>query len=102
MKRSEPHRGRIVVPARHNSAQDHMASHLIYSDDQGETWHLGGSVPRQRTSECSVVELSNGDLMLNSRNQNGREDYRVASVSRDGGATFAEVWLEKQIGRAHV
>ena len=74
-----------------------MVSHVIYSDDNGETWHIGGSVPRPQTSECTVVELSNGDLMLNSRNQNDGENYRVVAVSRDGGATFAEVWLEQAL-----
>lgn len=97
VKRSEPHQGRIVVPARHNTKQTHMVSHIIHSDDNGETWQIGGSVPRPQTSECTVAELSNGDLMLNSRNQNGKEDYRVASISKDGGATFSEMWLETQL-----
>jgi len=97
VKRSEPRKGRIVVPARHNAKRTHMVSHVIYSDDGGETWHIGGSVARPQTSECTVVELSNGDLMLNSRNQNDKEDYRVAAISKDGGATFSEVWLETQL-----
>jgi sialidase-1 len=97
VKRSEPYKGRIVVPARHNAKGVKTVSHIIYSDDNGETWHIGGSVPRPQTSECTVVELSNGDLMLNCRNQNGKEDYRVASISKDGGATFSEVWLETQL-----
>ncbi len=101
VKRSEPHKGRIVVPARHNTKRTHMVSHVIYSDDNGETWQIGGSVPRPQTTECTVVELSNGDLMLNSRNQNGKEDCRVASISKDGGATFSEVWLEKALVEPH-
>jgi sialidase-1 len=44
-----------------------------------------------------VVELSNGDLMLNSRNQNDRENHRVVSISKDGGQTFTETWLESQL-----
>ncbi len=97
VKRSEPNKGRIVVPARHNAKGTRMVSHLIYSDDRGDIWHLGGSVPRPRTSESSVVELSNGDLMLNCRNQDDNEHYRVVSISRDGGMTFSEVWLETQL-----
>jgi sialidase-1 len=97
VKRSEPHEGRIVVPARHNSKGARMASHVIYSDDGGETWHIGGSVPRPQTTEATVVELSNGDLMLNSRNQNDGENHRVVSISKDGGATFTETWLEKAL-----
>jgi sialidase-1 len=94
VKRGEPHKGRIIVPARHNTTRTHTVSHLIYSDDGGETWQLGGSVPREQTTESSVAELSNGDLMLNSRNQNTTENQRVVSISKDGGATFSEVWLE--------
>ena len=97
VKRSPPNQGRIIVPARHNSAGVHMITHLIYSDDGGETWRIGGSVPRERTSEATVVELSNGDLMLNCRNQRGDEHHRVASVSKDGGLSFTETWLEKQL-----
>ena len=94
VKRSEPHRGRIVVPARHNTQRILMVSHVIYSEDNGQTWQIGGSVPRPQTSEAAVVELSNGDLMLNCRNQNDDENHRVVSISKDGGATFSQVWLE--------
>jgi sialidase-1 len=94
VKRSEPHKGRIVVPARHNTKGTPMVSHVIHSDDGGETWHIGGSISRSHTTESTVVELSNGDLMLNSRNQRDDENCRVVSVSKDGGATFPEVWLE--------
>lgn len=97
VKRSEPHRGRIVVPARHNAKKTRMVSHVIYSDDNGKTWHVGGSVSRPQTTECTVAELSSGDLMLNSRNQNDGENHRVVSISKDGGATFPEVWLETQL-----
>jgi len=97
VKRSEPHKGRIIVPARHNTKQTHMVSHVIYSDDNGGTWHIGGSVPRPQTTECTVVELSNGDLMLNSRNQNDGEHHRVVSISTDGGPMFTETWLEKAL-----
>ena len=97
VKRSEPHQGRIVVPARHNAKGAKMVSHVIYSDDDGETWHVGGSVSRPQTTESTVAELSNGDLMLNSRNQNPTENQRVVSISKDGGATFSKVWLETQL-----
>jgi len=97
VKRSEPHKGRIIVPARHNTRQTHMVSHVIYSDDNGETWHIGGSVPRLQTTECTVVELSNGDLMLNSRNQNDSEHHRVVSISTNGGVTFTKTWLEQAL-----
>jgi sialidase-1 len=35
--------------------------------------------------------------MLNSRNQNDRENHRVVSISKDGGRTFTDTWLESQL-----
>ena len=34
-------------------------SHVIYSDDHGETWRLGG-VATPDVNECEVVELADG------------------------------------------
>lgn len=96
VKNYEPHKGRIVVPARHNVDGSRTAAHVIYSDDNGETWQVGGTVSK-KSSESTVVELSNGDLMLNCRNQGGKDDYRVVAVSKDGGETFPEVWVDKAL-----
>ena len=60
---------------------------------EARCWHSA----REHTTEATVVELSNGDLMLNSRNQRGDEQHRVVSISKDGGESFAAVWLEKQL-----
>lgn len=89
VKAREPHKGRLVVPANHTvigSSQTY--SHVIYSDDQGKTWQLGGT-PCVDTNESAVAELSNGDLMLNMRRTNDdSERYRIISTSDDGGATW--------------
>lgn len=98
VKRSDPARGRIVVPARHNTKTERMKPHVIFSDDGGETWKIGGIVERKQATEGTVVELSDGSLMINCRNQRDDEDHRVVAVSRDGGESFPEVWLEKQLG----
>ena len=97
VKRQDPAKGRIVVPARHNTANDRMRSHVILSDDGGETWRVGGTVERRRSSESTVVELSDGTLMINCRNQKGNENYRVVAQSHDGGESFPETWLETQL-----
>lgn len=47
---------------------------MIYSDDKGETWHLGGIMDVDYTNESTVTELSNGDLMLNMRKQSDTEN----------------------------
>lgn len=89
------HQGRVLIPCRHNSKTTDMISHVIYSDDNGETWQVGGSAPREKTNESTLAELSNGDLMLNSRNGNtGKNDYRIVSISTDGGANFSRCYLD--------
>jgi sialidase-1 len=82
----EPHKGRIIMPSRHEEKRSY--SHVIYSDDNGETWQIGGSALRNQTTESTVVELSDGSIMLNSRNGRDGEQFRMVSLSRDGGHTF--------------
>ena len=89
VKQFAPNKGRIVVSCNHNVVTSSAGrSHVIYSDDNGDTWHLGGIVDTDYTNESTVTELSNGDLMLNMRKQNNTERLRVVSTSSDGGLTW--------------
>jgi len=96
--RHGPHRGRLVIPCDHScQAADNAAgtpatetgSHVIYSDDHGQTWKLGGWV-RPQMDESQVVELADGTggLLLNMRNTS-KANLRAQSVSHDGGQTWA-------------
>ncbi len=58
--------GRLVVPCDHREP-DFSSSHVIYSDDRGRTWQLGGSAG-PLTNESQVVQRSDGSLLLNMRN----------------------------------
>ena len=84
---------RLVIPANHMVAGT-MTYHsqVIYSDDAGQTWQLGGVVGEHGGNESSVVELKNGDLMLNMRNYN-REASKTRSfaISKDGGLSWSDV-----------
>ena len=62
-------------------------SHVIFSDDLGSTWKLGGAVGPQ-CDECQVVELADGALMLNIRSYRGN-NRRLVSLSKDGGETWS-------------
>jgi sialidase-1 len=95
VKQREPHKGRIVVPARHNTDDGPTYPHVIYSDDDGGTWHIGGIVDRAKATESTIVELSDGSLMINCRNQKNNENHRLVAVSRDGGESFGPARLEK-------
>ena len=103
-----PHKGRIIVPTYTTNQTNHLngsqSSRIIYSDDHGKTWHMGGGVNDHRTltdgtvidsstmsnyyaqnTESSVVQLNNGDLKLFMRGLTG--DLQVAT-SKDGGVTW--------------
>lgn len=83
------HAGRLVVPCDHIEAETkHYYSHVIYSDDHGETWKLGGSSPEHQVNECEVVELTDGRLMLNMRNYDRSRRKRQVAWSDDGGLTW--------------
>ena len=47
------HRGRLLIPCDHiEAAAQRGYSHVIYSDDHGETWQLGGRTPQPQVDEC--------------------------------------------------
>ena len=87
-----PYRGRLVVPANHSVVDpaiprnDRYHSHILFSDDHGATWNLGGT-QESLTNESTIVELCDGGLMQNMRSYHGRNSRAVA-VSRNGGERF--------------
>lgn len=84
-----PHKGRLIIPCDHIEADTkHYYSHIIYSDDHGATWHRGGSSPDHQVNESQVVELSNGNLMLNMRSYYKGQHQRQVAISKDGGSTW--------------
>jgi sialidase-1 len=88
-----PHEGRLVVPCDHIEAGTrHYYSHVIYSDDHGETWKPGGRTPQHQVNECQVVELAGNRLMLNMRNYDRSQHSRKVSVSQDGGMTWGDIY----------
>ena len=65
-------------------------SHVIFSDDHGATWKLGGSSPRDQVNECEVAELEDGRLLLNMRNYDPAVRSRQVCFSDDGGVTWRD------------
>ncbi|MEB3320093.1 MAG: sialidase family protein [Cyanobium sp.] len=94
VKRLAPAAGRIVVPARHSMAGRGSRSHLLLSDDGGLRWRVGAIATGGASSECTVAELGDGSLMLNSRSSGG---LRLVSISRDGGETMASSAPDPQL-----
>lgn len=99
-----PHAGRLVVPANHSAApapgspdqgdeDKYYGSHLLYSDDGGTNWEIGGVDDTYdgvvNANETTVAELPDGTLHVNSRDQHGTAPgTRAVTHSTDGGATF--------------
>ncbi|HPU96470.1 MAG TPA: exo-alpha-sialidase [Candidatus Hydrogenedentes bacterium] len=93
-----PYKGRLVVPCDHIE-RDTKAyySHVIYSDDHGQTWKLGGRSPEPGVNECAVVELADGRLMLNMRNYVLDNRARQVAFSLDGGLTWQDQAFQPEL-----
>lgn len=97
-----PHAGRIVVACDHGVFEDGPKGtrcHVIYSDDLGETWSMSSEIPTG--NESTVAQLRNGDVMINMRNvfkdEHRKAPYRWVAVSRDGGMTFGEPYMQQDL-----
>jgi sialidase-1 len=82
--------GRLVIPCDHMVAETmEYRSHVIYSDDHGETWQLGGVVG-DGVNECQAIERRDGSLLLNMRNYDRvHANQRALATSADGGLTWS-------------
>jgi sialidase-1 len=88
-------KNRLVIPCDHNeTGVNRRFSHIIYSDDQGETWQTGGTIPQDQVNESTVAELSNGTLILNMRNYDRTYKSRKISLSKDGGSTWSDIYAD--------
>lgn len=89
-----PWKGRLLIPCDHSYAEasgpDAYGSHVIYSDDRGRTWRLGGVI-RPAVNECQVVELIDGTLLINMRNYDRSQTTRALAISEDGGLTWSAI-----------
>ena len=83
--------GRLVIPGNHAVAGTGAhQSHVVFSDDGGRSWRMGGSAD-PGTNESQIVELSDGRLMLNMRNHPpGAENFRMVATSGDGGRSWSQ------------
>jgi sialidase-1 len=82
------HKGRLIAPC-----YGHGTGYVVYSDDHGKTWKVGARSPAGPYNEATCVELSNGDIMLNTRSPGGgggRTPNRGTAVLTDGGETYKE------------
>ena len=84
--------GTLVFPAQFKDENQVPHSTLIYSKDRGETWKIGSGL-RAETTEAQIVQLDNGDVMINARNNEARNQKgigRVVATTSDLGQTWKE------------
>jgi sialidase-1 len=85
--------GRLIIPSDHREANQ-WGSHVVYSDDHGATWKIGGVDTRPgsdavRPNENVAVELVDGRVYFNTRDQGGTgPGNRAVTYSSDGGTTY--------------
>lgn len=79
--------GTLVFPAQYQdeTKQRMPYSTLIYSKDHGKTWHCGTGV-KSNTTEAQLVELADGSIMINCRDNRGGS--RTVATTADLGKTW--------------
>ena len=92
------HKGRLVIPCDHRLGDDgedrgENGAHAFISDDHGKSWKMGAIDDTYKdglnANETTVVELNDGRLYFNTRDQNGNgPGTRGDAFSSDGGLTF--------------
>lgn len=79
--------GTLVFPAQFKDEKAMPYSTIIFSKDKGKTWNVGSGA-KSNTTEAQVVELSDGSLMLNMRDNRG--GARSICTTTNLGKTWTE------------
>lgn len=87
--------GRLVIPCDHYRSPTARYSHVIYSDDHGASWKVGGIVG-DTMNESAIAELTDGSLLFNMRSYAGK-NRRAVARSSDGGLSFAQATLDEAL-----
>lgn len=87
--------GTLVFPTQGRENDGTPFSTIMWSQNHGQSWHVANPA-FHNTLECSVVQLSDGSLMLNMREKGNRGRHadchngRVVAVSKDLGQTWRQ------------
>jgi sialidase-1 len=82
--------GRILVPAWYHLEGETgpEGSFAFYSDDGGRSWDRAG-VPEPRSNEAQLVELVDGTILMDARQNEEEGTDRLVFRSLDGGQTWS-------------
>ncbi|WP_237218766.1 exo-alpha-sialidase, partial [Rothia nasimurium] len=93
------HKGRLIQQftgrVKQADGTETTQAYALYSDDHGTTWKRG-AYTGTKMDENKVVELSDGRVMLNSRDATF-SGARKTAISTDGGVTYGPVTLDTEL-----
>ncbi|MFA7583068.1 MAG: sialidase family protein, partial [Proteiniphilum sp.] len=90
--------GTLVFPTQGRDENGTSFSNITWSKDGGKTWTTGNPATRN-TTECAVVELQNGSLMLNMRDNRNKGNEVVNGRSVFVTDDLGETWTEHPTSR---
>lgn len=83
-QKDEKLNGRIMFAMSHRFTTGSIQEYIIYSDDEGQTWHMSPNSAYSGGDESKLVELADGTVMISVR-QSGNRGF---NTSTDGGITW--------------
>lgn len=86
------HKGRLLA-----ALYGPSVTALVISDDHGKTWRPGALAASYMSSEPSIVELSDGRVIVSPRHRVKKQPGRLFLTSHDGGESFADKRYEPAI-----
>lgn len=92
--------GRLMIPCDHivGTGRNYAKlgrSHVVYSDDHGKSWKIGGTA-QPGTNESVIVQTTEGSLYFNCRSYVG-EKKRAYAWSYDNGDIFPDFGWDKAL-----
>lgn len=90
--------GTLVFPTQGRDEKGLPFSNITYSKDRGKTW-VTSNPAYQDVTECSVVQLNNGALMLNMRDNRNRGNKDVNGRRICTTTDWGESWKEHPTSR---
>lgn len=99
---SGKYKGRLYIPANHSEGEpkengrDYLAN-AYYSDDHGKTFQLAENITFEGGNETMAAQVSDTELYMNTRNQQGNVRSRIISYSSDGGVTWDTTFYDRNL-----
>ncbi len=90
--------GTLVFPTQGRDETGEPFSNITWSKDSGKTWTTGNPA-HKNTTECMAVQLSDGSIMLNMRDNRNRGNEEVNGRTIATTTDLGETWTEHPTSR---